>query len=570
MLALLIAAAATAEFRSIPRADVAFLLFAADRVLNGARLYVDVVEINPPLIVALNVPVVVASRALALPPALVYQLAVFSLLGLCLAGTSALFRRLFPDEPALRHGLIVLLALVLFAMPGLDFGEREHLMLALILPYVWVAGGRVAGWSPPLRLGALVGICAGVGFALKPQFLPAWVLVEGYRRWRCERRISAPAPESLAVLAVLLVYGVIALVFSPQYFAMLGLLGAAYGRFLYEPLGRLLLVSPSSALTLLAILAFVALRRDARHGWLWDLLLVVGVGTFLGGLLQFKGLEYHFYPAKACAILVLGLACLDAAVPLKGLSARIYRVVAAATVLTTFVLLNARAIRHAVQGAWSGMMDVPLVEAATLLKRCAEGGSVFVFSYHIGSSFPLLNYAGVESASRFPQLWILAAEYLDQVQAAPPLAFRTFEKMSPAERYLNAAVLADLERGRPRLLLVLRNARDLPVNGYRRIDYLAYFGRNPRFAAILQDYEFVRNLGEYAVYRRLGEGEPRQGPPPTATPGTSDLRSGEGTGVHLLIGSAAFLLSAGVFLIMLAWMAWREFRRRSSTAGTTP
>jgi hypothetical protein len=142
--------------------------------------------------------------------------------------------------------------------------------------------------------------------------------------------------------------------------------------------------------------------------------------------------------------------------------------------------------------------------------------------------------------------------------------------MSPAERYLNAAVLADLERGRPRVLLVLRNARDLPVNGYRRIDYLAYFGRNPRFAAILQDYEFVRNLGEYAVYRRLGEGEPRQGPPPTATPGTSDLRSGEGTGVHLLIGSAAFLLSAGVFLIMLAWMAWREFRGRSSTAGTTP
>ena len=300
LLAALFAASAIAELRSIPRADVAFLLFAAARVLDGARLYVDVVEINPPLIVALNLPVVLAARALGLQPALVYQLAVFALLGLSLAASSRLLRRLLPDDPRLRRGLVVLLALVLFAMPGLDLGEREHLMLALILPYVWLVGARVAGWAPPRRLGVLVGICAGVGFALKPQFLPGWLLIEVYRRWHGARRWSAPSPESLAVLAVLLVYGVIALVVTPEYFPMVRLLGAAYGRFLYDPPGRLLLTSPSSPVTLLSILAFVALRRNARHGPVWDLLLILGAGMFLGGLLQFKGLEYHFYPARAC------------------------------------------------------------------------------------------------------------------------------------------------------------------------------------------------------------------------------------------------------------------------------
>jgi hypothetical protein len=529
---------------------------------------VDVVEINPPLIVALNIPVVLAARALGLQPVLVYQLAVFALLGLSLAASSLLLRRLLPDDPRLRRGLVMLLGLVLFAMPGLDFGEREHLMLALILPYAWLAGGRVAGWAPPGRLAALVGICAGVGFALKPQFLPGWLLIEGYRRWRCARRWSAPSPESLAVLAVLLVYGVIALVVTPEYFPMVRLLGAAYGRFLYDPPGRLLLTSPSSPVTLLSILAFVALRKNARHGPVWDLLLILGLGMFLGGLLQFKGLEYHFYPAKACAILLLGVVCLDVPLRLERISARAYRVVAAATVLTTSVLLSARAARHAVEGGWSGRMDAPLEEAADLLRRYADEGSVFVFSYHIGSSFPLLSYAGVESASRLPQLWILAAEYLDRLHAPPPLVFRSYQEMGPAERYLNAAVLADLQRERPRLLLVLRNARDHPINGYRRIDYLAYFGRNPPFAAILREYEFVRNLGEYAVYRRLEAGERRQGAPPTATPGTLDLRSGERTGVHLLIGRAGFLLSVSVFLIILAWMAWREFRGHPSTAGT--
>jgi hypothetical protein len=564
----LIAASAIAELRSIARADVAFLLFAAARVLDGARLYVDVVEINPPLIVALNLPVVLAARVLGLQPVLVYQLTVFALLGLGLAASSLLLRRLLPDDHRLCRLLVVLLGLALFAMPGLDFGEREHLMLALILPYVWLAGARVAGWAPPERLGILIGICAGVGFAMKPQFLPGWLLIEGYRRWHTGRRWSAPSAESLAVLAVLLVYGVIVLVATPAYFPMVRLLGASYGRFLYDPPGRLLLTSPSSAVTLLSILAFVALRRSARHGPLWDLLLILGVGMFLGGLLQFKGLEYHFYPAKASAILLLAVVCVDVPLRLERLSARAYRVVAAATVLTTSVLLAARAVRHAVEGGWSGRMDAPLEEAAALIRHYADGGSVFVFSYHMGSSFPLLNYAGVESTSRLHHLWILAAEYLDRLHAPPPLVFRSYREMGPAERYLNAAVLADLERQQPRLLLVLRNARDLPINGYRRIDYLAYFGRNPRFAAILQQYEFVRNLGEYAVYRRLGEGERRQGPPPTATSGTLDLRSGERTGVHLLIGRAGFLLSATVFLIMLVWMAWREFRGHPSSAGT--
>jgi hypothetical protein len=289
---------------------------------------------------------------------------------------------------------------------------------------------------------------------------------------------------------------------------------------------------------------------------------------FLGGVLQFKGLEYHFYPAKACAIVLLGLACLDVPLPLDRLSARIYRVVAAATVLTTSVLLSGRAIRHGVQGGWSGMLDAPLEETAAFLKRHAQDGGVFVFSYHIGSSFPLLNYAGVESASRFPQLWILAAEYLDQLHHPSPLVFRSKSEMGAAERYLNAAVLSDLERKRPRVLLILRNARDHPINGYRRIDYLAYFSRDPRFAAILQDYQFVRNLGEYAVYRRLGEGERRQGPPPGATPGTLDLRTGEGAGIHLLIRRGGFLLSAGVFLVALSFMTWRELRRSPSGAGS--
>jgi hypothetical protein len=64
VLAFLLGFSLAAEFTSYARPDTGFLLDAAARVLDGARLYVDVVEINPPLIIALNMVAVLFARLL--------------------------------------------------------------------------------------------------------------------------------------------------------------------------------------------------------------------------------------------------------------------------------------------------------------------------------------------------------------------------------------------------------------------------------------------------------------------------------------------------------------------------
>ncbi|HET7240091.1 MAG TPA: hypothetical protein VFI77_02960, partial [Gemmatimonadales bacterium] len=74
LLALVIGASLLSEFRSYARPDTGFLLDAAERVLGGARLYVDVVEINPPLVVAFNLGAVLAARLLHIPDILAYRL----------------------------------------------------------------------------------------------------------------------------------------------------------------------------------------------------------------------------------------------------------------------------------------------------------------------------------------------------------------------------------------------------------------------------------------------------------------------------------------------------------------
>src|SRR4029077_2389608 len=52
-----IAIAVAAELGKTAPPDMAFLLYAAGRLLDGATLYRDVVEINPPLVIWLNVPI---------------------------------------------------------------------------------------------------------------------------------------------------------------------------------------------------------------------------------------------------------------------------------------------------------------------------------------------------------------------------------------------------------------------------------------------------------------------------------------------------------------------------------
>ena len=119
--------------------------------------------------------------------------------------------------------------------------------------------------------------------------------------------------------------------------------------------------------------------------------------------------------------------------------------------------------------------------------------------------------------------------------------------MSPTERYLNQAVLQDLDK-RPKLLLVFRPARDLPVNGYRRLDYVAYFSREPEIGMILQEYELVARTRDYLVYQWAPSAGQRTGPAPAPTPGTSDVVVTREGGASLRLGDPRLLVAMLTFM----------------------
>ena len=216
-----------------------WLVDVARRVARGEVLYRDVLEINPPLIVWLLLPFARTSHPL--------EWFLAGTVGLAVASSVLAARALG------RPGALVATLAVLLVVPIGWFGQREHLAIALILP--WLLGtlrerdGRAVGVP--------VAVLAGIGFSLKPQLLVAFVLVTLFTR-----RLGR---GGIVLLAVVALYALLVAVLTPDYAPLVRRLGAdylAYGR--ASPAG-LLWANPCAWLAAVGPVAWLGVRRARRR-----------------------------------------------------------------------------------------------------------------------------------------------------------------------------------------------------------------------------------------------------------------------------------------------------------------
>lgn len=202
--------------QAMPNNDVLWILTATSKWLDGARLYRDVVEVNPPQIFYLNGPPVLFSKLAGIPAYTAFVGYVFLLIGMSVAMTAGLARRLEP-EGAGRRVLTLAVLVVLVAFPSTDFGQREHLMLVFCLPYLLLAALRAEGAEVDARLAGLCGLFAGLGFCLKPFFLLVPLSLELYLAAQLRARWSLRRPETATLALVGLAYAASIPLLAPDY-----------------------------------------------------------------------------------------------------------------------------------------------------------------------------------------------------------------------------------------------------------------------------------------------------------------------------------------------------------------
>jgi hypothetical protein len=496
-IAAIYALAAVLRFTSYLNHDSSWLLLATRRMLDGAGLYTDILEVNPPLILWLNVPPVLVSEATGITAENAFLIAVFALSAISLLILAGVTRHIDGLRASESHVLLIAAAAALLVVPGYDFGQREHLMLVFALPYVLLAGARAGDARPPTALAFAVGGFAALGFCLKPYFflipvaLELFVLVRSRSLKRCFRA------ENLAIAGVALAYAGTLLWLAPGYIEIMVPLALEIYNQTYT--GDPLYVFRQTAQVLL-IAGLAAIYLFCLHGARLNVLIALLIATVAQVVIfaaQGKGWHYQLVPALGfltvalafCAVATAGMAKRQTGSALIG----------AARPPLAIAILFALLASTLPQQRYTGEFQ----DIATALDRLGlSPDSYFSFSAHVFHSFPLGAAAGMSYASQAPAQWLMPGIAIREAQARTDPESWT-PMMDTIRDLARNSVLEDFERNRPELVVV----HDSPAKNYFQglpFDYIEWFSKDPRFAAIWSDYEKIGSVdaAHVALYRR--------------------------------------------------------------------
>jgi hypothetical protein len=486
--------------------DTAVLLYISKVWLEGGKLYVDAIDMNTPLTFVLHLLPEALAKVTGLPGT--------TLLVVCLAiGIAAsyltcrwvLAASLDPAHATADALLPLLLLFLLIVFPNQTFGQREHILLVLCIPYLLVASGRAQGESLSQRLRITTALLAGLGFCIKPYFIAIPALVEIYilarRGWRAELR--DPVPWSM--LSVGVAHALFALFVTPEYFTIALPIAREFYSVVSDTDWLNLITGPhlgppSVILPLLGIPAWFAIRSDlARVIWL------AGLGALFSAYAQGKGWPYQAMPAQALTLLLAAVIIahvMDHQVwprrTIVGGQPRQQgpRLFAAALMLLVFYQegLHTRPFFKQLEYANS---EVPRL--LHIIKQEAYNNRVLVLSPGIYPHFPIMNYAGARMTMRFESMWVLQGAYADCSEFAP--LYNPPEAMSRGESFVFRSVAEDFYKKKPALLIVDKVA-GIPRCQGEVFDYLDYFLRNPLFAKRFEDYDQLMDFDRYVIYKR--------------------------------------------------------------------
>jgi len=406
-------------------------LMSNDRAfLAGHRLYVDIVETNPPMAIFIYLPAALVERLTGLPAE-----AVFTAMLLAVGtGAAWVFCRCAAKAGATAPWLLPLVLFALLVAPLSAFGEREHVALVLVMPLLGVAMMRAAAQRVPLALMIGAGVAAGIIPMIKPHFalgIAAVYVALAIRRGDARLLLC---PEA-----------VIAAVMTLAYAGIVQWLVPAYGHTvvpmlleLYRPL-RSPVTDPAIAGKLAWWAACVAclawsLRRDALQP-LPFVLLASALGFVVGFIDQGRGWAYHALPFVLLSLIAVATPITP---PLTGADP-MRRVAAVAALLAALVPLGTLT-------GFTGRYD----KVVGPIRAAVSHPTVMSISFDLTPGHPITTEVGGTWAGTFSSRWIsINATHLLQSERDPAKQARLRAWM----RYDRAVTNRDLTK-RPDIVLV--------------------------------------------------------------------------------------------------------------------
>lgn len=508
-MALLIDVSAYRLIFAHPLDDQSWLLYAAGRMLLGTKLYgPTLIETNPPLIIWFSALPDLLAKLLHASPLRMLQAVVCVLIAFSTAWSLRILRSagMVGGKVMTCLTVVVILAIESSCTNSSDFGQREHLLVLLLLPYV-----LAAILSAETTLGSLeritLGLAAGLAICFKPQqaliviglelFLTLWHR-KAQRLWRL---------ETISVAATVLAYGLLVQLATPLYIHQIApLLRDTYLPYSYLPTAQLLNGILPYILCWPVVFCVWLWRRDSLQVPCAPLcLLACSLCAAAAYCLQHKGFKYQTIPQDAFLLLAASWLLMEYLRPLvmQRFAARKSRTNLVVATLLCILLVMPALVVHGLRNL--ALWRTPSFPQ-TVLSRYPPGTPVYIFSMSLLGFHPVLQ-DHLFWASRYNHLWLLPAIALNE--AAETGGPRAIKPLPPARVHqladlLRETVVEDLRRWKPEVILVERCTPTHECQGLNlsSFDTLAWFLRSPSFSAEWKNYRRQQGDDTYDVYTR--------------------------------------------------------------------
>jgi hypothetical protein len=470
IVAAILLAALLVQIPVVLNADLSCLLTEGEKVLDGRKLGIDLFELNPPLSIYLYMPALMLSRATGVRP----EIFVIMLVMIEIAGALVIIDRAAAAaklEARERSISTCLLAFLFAILPGAVFGQREHIAVIALTPFVAITAIRWRGFTPgPVAI--LAGLGAGLGMSLKPYLalVAGLPIILAAIRQRSLRPLFTP--EACIAAAVVIGYGAMVAIAFPAYLLTYAPMVTDAYLPIRKDLGGLL---PFPIVVITASVVFLRLLAP-QHFKMWGDAtpwLAAAVGGAASFVLQGKA-----WPYTAFALCMFAVAA-----PLLHVCTKTLRVPGMIGGLVAVVLIGFCL-------SLPGGGFPPLEERIQALVKHPR---LLTITDHVGLGHPLVRkidgiWVGSSCSS------VLTAGAILRRNSPQPTQGEQ-ERLDGVIHFERRQLLADLRRDRPDVILT-----DTLLLSSVPFDWLAWANSDPELQMELSRYREVEDVGRVRIF----------------------------------------------------------------------
>lgn len=472
-----------------PSWDTIWLMEAAKRMLHGGTYTHDFFETNPPLIFFLYLPPIFISSLLHLDIMTSFRGYIFFLSAASLLLCYPWAKRIFSKQnPWMLPLILMALSICYLILPLYELGQRDHLLVILTMPYLFITAYRLENGSVNPLAALMLGLLAGIGFSLKPHFLITPLLIELYCMLKQKNIFYWWRPEVLALGCFMGCYLMAVVIFFPDYFSFIIPFSL---RHYYAVIGSSLsslLLPPLALFCWLPFILFFLTRPQLKtYKYLSVIFLLALTGFLFSYISQRNTFYYHFIPPLSLAILLFTL--LFTPFLLQHRNNKIAFIFILLTAISFFILPILQ--WHQIYQRWAGH-KARVKNLIHFLQTEAPHQPVYFLTTTMVYSFPSMYYAKAKHSSRFPFLWMVAS-LANQENKNSALFLK--DKM-----LLIHMICEDFQKNKPALVFI-DESQHKPYFSKSHFDFLNYFSQDPAFKTEWKNYQYLTTIKQYGVYQ---------------------------------------------------------------------